>query len=62
MRSAKPGDLLCTVRVETPVNLSQRQKDLLRELEEEGRQQEGSYPQSQSWWDKVRSFLDRLAS
>ncbi|MFB6261363.1 MAG: DnaJ C-terminal domain-containing protein [Thiohalorhabdaceae bacterium] len=62
VRSAKPGDLLCTVRVETPVNLSERQKELLRELEEEGEQGDGSHPHSKSWWEKVREFLDLLAS
>jgi molecular chaperone DnaJ len=62
VRSSKPGDLLCTVRVETPVNLSDRQKELLRELEEEAKQGDGSHPHSKSWWDKVRDFLDRLAS
>jgi len=62
VRSQRPGDLLCTVRVETPVNLSDRQKELLRELEDEAGGGNGSYPQSKSWWDKVRDFLDRMAS
>jgi len=62
VRSNRPGDLLCTVKVETPVNLSNRQKELLRELEEEASQQNGCHPHSKSWWEKVRSFLDRLAS
>src|SRR3982074_3248384 len=34
VRSSYPGDLLCEVVVETPVRLTERQKDLLRELEE----------------------------
>ena len=62
VRSNRPGDLLCTVTVETPVNLSNRQKELLRELEEEADQQNGCHPHSKSWWEKVRNFLDRLAS
>ncbi len=62
VRSAKPGDLLCTVRVETPVNLSERQKELLRELDAETDKDESTYPQSKSWWGKVRDFLDRLAT
>ena len=34
VRSASHGDLMCHVAVETPVNLTERQKELLRELEE----------------------------
>ena len=33
VRSQAPGDLLCHVVVETPVNLTARQKELLQELE-----------------------------
>src|SRR5206468_11820538 len=32
VRSTYPGDLLCEVTVETPVRLTERQKELLREL------------------------------
>jgi DnaJ-class molecular chaperone len=34
VRSHAPGDLMCHVVVETPVNLTERQKELLREFEE----------------------------
>jgi DnaJ-class molecular chaperone len=34
VRSHSHGDLLCHVVVETPVNLTDRQKELLRELDE----------------------------
>src|SRR5262249_20064227 len=34
VRSTYPGDLLCQVVVETPVRLADKQKELLRELEE----------------------------
>jgi molecular chaperone DnaJ len=34
VRSGAMGDLMCKVVVETPVNLSSRQKELLQELEE----------------------------
>ena len=62
VRSQRPGDMLCTVRVETPVNLTARQKELLREFESEAPNDDGNHPESQSWLDKVRQFLDRLAS
>ena len=34
VRSGAIGDLMCKVVVETPVNLSSRQKELLKELDE----------------------------
>ena len=58
VRSHTHGDLLCHVVVETPVNLSERQKDLLRELEEENRGDEGRHnPRAKSWMDKVKEFF-----
>ena len=37
VRGGPPGDLLCRVVVETPVNLTPRQKELLQELPVEQR-------------------------
>src|SRR5206468_6631699 len=34
VRSTYPGDLLCQVSIETPVRLTERQRELLRELDE----------------------------
>ena len=45
VRSQSLGDLLCHVVVETPVNLTARQKELLQELEEINEQRRGT-PQS----------------
>ena len=55
------GDLICRVTVETPVNLTERQKDLLREFES-SMQEGGSRhsPQSHSWLDSVKSFIDKI--
>lgn len=59
VRGGGPGDLLCRVVVETPVNLNKRQKELLRELQESlegaGRQQS---PRKGSWFEGVKSFFD----
>ena len=58
VRSGVAGDLHCHVLVETPVNLTDRQKELLRELEalsEEGG--EKHHPQSRGWMDKVKEFF-----
>ncbi len=63
VRGGATGDLLCRVNVETPVKLSSKQKELLRDfdksLQEGGKQHS---PQSDSWMDRVKSFFDELKS
>jgi len=56
VRSNAPGDLMCHMQIETPVNLSERQKELLRELDSlsPGR---NNNPRAQSFMDKVKSFF-----
>ncbi len=56
VRSHAPGDLLCHMMVETPVNLSERQRELLREFESlcPGR---NNHPRAQSFMDKVKAFF-----
>ncbi|MHB1093695.1 molecular chaperone DnaJ [Thiobacillus sp.] len=58
VRSHAPGDLMCHMLVETPVNLSERQRELLREFEElsPGR---NNNPRAQSFMDKVKSFFSQ---
>src|SRR5512135_1500566 len=58
VRSSYPGDLLCEVVVETPVRLTDRQKELLRELEDIN-QKDGSRhnPRARSFMEKVREFF-----
>jgi molecular chaperone DnaJ len=58
VRSSYPGDLLCEVVVETPVRLTDRQKELLRELEEINRRDGSRHnPRAKSFMDKVREFF-----
>jgi molecular chaperone DnaJ len=49
------------VQVETPVNLSERQKELLRELDDSlsagGKHHS---PHSSSWLDGVKSFFEKM--
>jgi len=58
VRSHAPGDLLCHMLVETPVNLSERQRELLREFEalSPGR---NNNPRAQSFMDKVKAFFSQ---
>ena len=58
VRNHAYGDLFCHVLVETPVNLTDRQKELLRELEETSKgNAERHNPRAQSWMDKVKEFF-----
>lgn len=58
VRSRHPGDLMCKVEVETPVRLTERQKELLHEFQEiSGSDTERHNPQAKSWMDKVRDFF-----
>ena len=62
VRGGPVGDLLCKVTVETPVNLTRKQKDLLHEFS--GHMDEGAgrhSPQAHSWMDGVKKFFDNLA-
>ncbi|UOD31588.1 molecular chaperone DnaJ [Massilia violaceinigra] len=59
MRSGYPGDLFCHVAVETPVKLTDKQKDLLREFERLTVEGGGKHsPQSKGWMDKVKDFFE----
>jgi len=58
VRSSIYGDLLCHVVLETPVNLTERQKELLKELEALSWGHEATHnPRSKSWMDKVKAFF-----
>jgi molecular chaperone DnaJ len=61
VRGGITGDLLCRVNVETPVKLSNKQKDLIKEFEksilEDGKQHS---PKNASWGDRMKKFFDDL--
>lgn len=62
VRGGAAGDLMCRVNVETPVNLSKKQKDLLREfqetLEKDGDKKHA--PNKASWFEGVKNFFDDM--
>jgi molecular chaperone DnaJ len=61
VRGGPTGDLLCKVVVETPVNLTDKQKDLLRQLDASmGQDGNRHNPQSRSWMDGVKKFFDDM--
>jgi len=58
VRSREQGDLLCHVVVETPVNLTDRQRELLREFEAITQMDRDRHnPRSKSWMEKVKEFF-----
>lgn len=62
VRGGAVGDLLAKVRVETPVNLSQEQTDLLMQFHEmiSGDNAKKHSPQAHSWLGGVKKFFDDL--
>ncbi len=60
VRGGPPGDQLVRVVVETPVNLTARQKELLREFEKTLQNGDKHSPQAKSWLDKVKDFFEDM--
>ena len=65
VRSGSVGDLMCKVVVETPVNLNERQKQLLKELDGSmgsGDEAAKYRPKEKGFFDGVKKFFDDLSS
>ncbi|EGV35644.1 molecular chaperone DnaJ [Neisseria weaveri] len=59
LRSSAVGDLYCHVVVETPVNLTERQKELLEEFEKISTGMDRAQtPRQKSFFDKVRDIFE----
>jgi molecular chaperone DnaJ len=63
VRSNAVGDLYCKIKLETPVNLNRKQKDLLRDfdrlLKEGG---ERHCPRENSWTNRLKIFFNDIVS
>src|SRR6516165_10047466 len=59
LRSAARGDMFIEAVVETPVNLSKRQQELLREFEKEGENRR-THPESEGFFARVKEFFEDL--
>ncbi|TNC92798.1 molecular chaperone DnaJ [Thalassolituus sp.] len=59
VRGGAAGDLLCRVQVETPVNLTSEQKDLLMKFQESLTGEKHS-PQKKSWFEGVKRFFEDI--
>ncbi|MCC5013633.1 MULTISPECIES: molecular chaperone DnaJ [Legionella] len=61
VRGHATGDLLCSVVVETPVNLSKEQKELLTKLQDSLDSSKKTHsPRSTSWFDGVKKFFEDM--
>ena len=58
LRQSDHGDLMVHVVVETPVKLTEKQKDLLREFDTSTQADAGKHsPKNKSWVDKAKDFF-----
>ena len=58
LRQSEHGDLMVHVVVETPVKLTEQQKELLRQFETSTQADAGKHsPKNKSWMDKAREFF-----
>jgi molecular chaperone DnaJ len=63
VRGGGPGDLICKVVVETPVNLTAKQKEVLRGFDDSIRDSECTHdPRASTWLHSVKKFFEDLTS
>lgn len=61
VRGGAPGDLLCRVRIETPVHLTREQTELIKKLDDSLSGGGSTHsPQAHGWLDGVKQFFDKL--
>lgn len=58
LRSAARGDMYVQIAVETPVNLSKKQKELLEQFEAAGEKSGHHSPESEGFFARIKEFLD----
>jgi molecular chaperone DnaJ len=60
VRGGGVGDLLCKVLIETPIKLTDRQKELLKEFRASLGENDRHSPKEKSWFDGVKNFFEGL--
>ncbi len=61
LRSTQRGDMYIQVAVETPQNLTRRQRELLEQFEQESAGQNSVSPEHEGFFAKVKDFLKNVA-
>ena len=60
-RDRSTGDLYCTVQIETPVSLNNKQKELLESFENSLKSSSKEHrPNRENWKSSVKSFFDKI--
>jgi len=63
VRGGAVGDLMCKVIIETPVNLTKKQKELLEEFDKSLKEDKKSHsPKASNWVAGVKKFFDDMKS
>jgi molecular chaperone DnaJ len=60
LRSPSRGDMYIEIVVETPVNLTKRQQELLREFAEAGDGKRATSPEAEGFFSRVKEFFEDL--
>jgi molecular chaperone DnaJ len=60
LRSPSRGDMYIEIVVETPVNLTKRQQELLREFAEAGDGRRATSPEAEGFFTRVKEFFEDL--
>jgi molecular chaperone DnaJ len=58
MRSSQTGDMYIQVTVETPRNLTKRQRELMQEFEDVSSKENN--PESNGFFSRMKDFIDNL--
>jgi len=63
VRGSRTGDLMCRVVLETPVNLTKQQKELLQEFDKSLKEDKVNHsPKASNWLDGVKKFFEDMKS
>lgn len=63
VRGSSTGDLMCRVVIETPVNLTKKQKELLEEFDKSLKADNVNHsPKASNWLDGVKKFFEDMKS
>jgi molecular chaperone DnaJ len=60
VRGGAVGDLMVKAVVETPVNLTKRQRELLEEFQQETKGHQKHAPKSHGFFDSVKKFFEDM--
>jgi molecular chaperone DnaJ len=60
LRSNDIGDLLCRAIIETPINLTFEQKELLQKFDESINKKHQQLPKIDNWFNKVKKFFEKM--